>query len=332
MPSRLNNYITSQYVQAAQRLRGQSKRRKIVAYVESYDDIFFWRTLLSELETDKVYFEVMLPSRTTLQKGKKTALLHALSQGLGRDMIVCVDADYDYLLHSSSRASQEVCNNPYVFHTYAYAIENYQCYAPSLHGVCVMATLNDDHTVFDFETFMAEYSRIVHPLFVWSVWAYRYGRFKEFSMADFATVVTPGSINVFHPETALQALQHKVNTTIARLQRKFPEGKATYKPFLRQLQELGLTPETTYLYMRGHDLVDKVVSPLLENVCNILRRRRQKEISALAVHSTQRQNELAGYLHSSADPTEMLRKHTDYRRCPLYRQVQQDIMPIVSKM
>ena len=317
MSHRLNKYVTSNYVSAMQRLRGHSKRRKVVAYVESYDDIFFWRSLLSELETEQMYFEVMLPSRTTLQKGKKTALLEGLAKGLGRDMIVCVDADYDYLLQGCTRSSQEVCGNPYVFHTYTYAIENYQCYAPSLHGVCVMATLNDDHSLIDFESFMAEYSSIIHPLFVWNVWAYRYGRFKEFSMADFATVVTPGSIDIFNPSTALGRLQHKVNVTISRLQQIFPEGKETYKPFMEELAGLGLTPETTYLYMRGHDL--------LENVCNILRRRRQKEINKLAVHSTQRQNELAGYQHSSAEPLEMLRKHSDYRRCPLYKQIQSDI-------
>ena len=321
----INRYITSDYVKAAQRLRGRSKRRKVVAYVESYDDIFFWRTLLSELETEQMYFEVMLPSRTTLQKGKKTALLHALSSGLGRDMIVCVDADYDYLLGGSTRSSAEVCGNPFVFHTYTYAIENFQCYAPSLHSVCVMATLNDDHSLIDFEAFMADYSRIIHPLFVWNVWAYRYGHFKDFSMADFATTATPGSVDIFNPETSLARLQHKVNVTISRLQQRFPDSADTFAPFMEQLARLGLTPETTYLYVRGHDLVDKVVAPLLENVCNILRRRRQKEIKNLAVHSTQRQNELAGYNHSSASPTEMLRKHSDYHRCPLYKQIQQDI-------
>ena len=92
MSHRLNKYVTSNYVSAMQRLRGHSKRRKVVAYVESYDDIFFWRSLLSELETEQMYFEVMLPSRTTLQKGKKTALLEGLAKGLGRDMIVCVSA------------------------------------------------------------------------------------------------------------------------------------------------------------------------------------------------------------------------------------------------
>lgn len=30
----------------------------------AYDDIYFWRTVLSEFENDKRYFEVMLPSKS----------------------------------------------------------------------------------------------------------------------------------------------------------------------------------------------------------------------------------------------------------------------------
>lgn len=325
MSNKLNRYVTSGYIQAAQKLRGQSHRRKVVAYVESYDDIFFWRALLSDLETDDMYFEVMLPSRTSLQKGKKCALLNALSHGLGPELIACVDADYDYLLRGNSKTSELICASDYVFHTYAYAIENFQCYAPSLHGVCVMATLNDDHSVFDFETFLAEYSSIVWPLFVWNVWAYRFGHYKEFPMMDFAEIVSLKDVNLFNTQPVLRLLQSKVNAAVTRQQERFPEGRHTYKPFMEELAELGLTPETTYLYMRGHDLLEKVIEPIVDHVCAILRKRREKEISSLAVHTTQMQNELSGYRHSSASPAEMLRKHTDYKRSPLYKAIQEDI-------
>lgn len=330
MSKKLNKYISSRYVEAAQTLRGKHNRRRIVVYVESYDDVFFWRSLLGELETETAYFEVMLPSRNKLQKGKKSALLSALQTGLGPNMIACVDADYDYLLQGGTNASRLLMSSPYIFHTYVYAIENFQCWAASLHNVCVMATLNDDHSVFDFEAFLSEYSRIIWPLFVWSVWCYRYGRFHSFTLTDFALAVTVGNVNIDNPEPALRQLQHKVNSTIARLQRSFPEGKQTYKPFLQSLLDLGLTPETTYLYMRGHDLMDKVVEPLVEHVCQVLRRRREREINRLAIHSTQRQNELAGYQHASASPAEMLRKQNDYRRCPLYKRIQQDIAKIIQ--
>lgn len=330
MSNRLDKYITSGYVRAAQKLRGHSHKRRIVAYVESYDDVFFWRALLSDVETDDVYFEVMLPSRTNLSKGKKTALLNALANGLGPDLIACVDADYDYVLDGSGRTSELMKNNPYIFHTYAYAIENFQCYAPSLHGVCVMATLNDDHSVFDFESFLADYSRIIWPLFTWNVWAYRYGRYKEFPMMDFAEIVSLKDVNLFNTRPVFHLLQAKVNSAVSRLHNKFPEGRSTYKPFVERLMQLGLTPETCYLYMRGHDLMERVVEPVVEHVCAILRKRREKEISTLAAHNVQLQNELSGYRHSSSQPCEMLRKHTDYKRCSLYKQIQRDVAAMLS--
>ena len=52
MSRRLKDNITSGYFEAANRMAPKKARRRIVAYVESYDDIFFWRTVLSPLEND----------------------------------------------------------------------------------------------------------------------------------------------------------------------------------------------------------------------------------------------------------------------------------------
>ena len=70
MSRHLLNNISSAYIEAANRLRPKTKKRKIVAYVESYDDIFFWRNVLSEFEDENTSFEVMVPSRTILIRGK----------------------------------------------------------------------------------------------------------------------------------------------------------------------------------------------------------------------------------------------------------------------
>ena len=50
---RLKDNINSSYVSAMNRLGGRHARERIVAYVESYDDVFFWSNLLRPLETDK---------------------------------------------------------------------------------------------------------------------------------------------------------------------------------------------------------------------------------------------------------------------------------------
>lgn len=324
MSKRLFDHLTADYVSAANRLKPQGGRRKIVAYVESYDDVFFWRALLGELETKDRYFEVMLPSRTTLGKGKKVALMNALKKGLGEDLIVCVDADYDYLLQGTTEISKILCESPWVFHTIAYAIESYQCYAPSLHTVCVMATLND-RKIFDFEAFLSEFSKIVFPLFAWSIWCYRYGKHNRFTMQDLCNVVHVDGISLYKPERMLEAIRKKVNSKIGWLQRNFPEARQHYKDVVADIQRLGVSPELTYMFMRGHDLQEKVVAPLLDAVCRTLTRERENEIKRLACHNTQMRNELSGYEHASSSVEEMLRKHTEYKRSPLYQRIIADV-------
>lgn len=328
---RLNQNLNSAYIEAMNKLNGKKARQRIIVYVESYDDIFFWSKLLRPLETDKYFFEVMLPSRTSLCKGKKIAISNDLGKRLGKCMIACVDADYDYLMQGKTMTSCAVCNNPFIFHTYVYAIENFQSYAPALHNVCVMATLND-RDIFDFEGFVREYSKIVWPLFVWNIWCYRYGMYKQFSMLDMYHIVQLSQINYYHPEQTLNHLRHLVNQKINRLQRQYPQGKTTYKPLRNELLRLGVTPETTYLYMRGHDVFDGLTVPLLEGICETLRKEREREIHELAEHPVQMQNELSAYQNASASIEEMLRKHTGFLDCPQYKQIQEDIRYLLEHM
>lgn len=324
MPSRLTDNISSTYVEAANALRGKKARRRIVAYVESYEDIYFWRTVLGCLENEQRFFEVMLPSKQNLLRGKKSVLMNFAEGQVGPDMIACVDADYDYLLQGATRQSAIVVNSPYVFHTYVYAIENYQCYAPSLHDVCVSVSLND-HRIFDFQEWFRMYSEACYPLFVWSVWAYRTGHYNQFSMSDFNNVVVPGGFNVKQPADAIGHVRHKVNIKVNELQRIFPnQGKAITR-LKEQMSALGVTPDTTYLYMQGHHLFDAVVAPIVSKVCTLLQQERQREISRANAPGTQKRNELACYDNAREDIKSMLKKNAGYHFCPRFRQLQEDV-------
>ena len=344
MPKRLRDNINSSYFEAANRLASKNKRRRIVAYVESYDDIFFWRTVLSHFEDDKLYFEVMLPSHRKLERGKKAVLTPTPSKtpprkelsplgdiegavgqnALGPAMVACVDADYDYMLQGVTPQSRMVLDNPYVFHTYAYAIENMQCYAPSLHDVSVMVTLND-RRIFDFQDYLCQYSEVIFPLFVWSVWAYRTGNYHDFTLSDMARVIDPGGFNVFDPQPSLDHLRHKVNAKVRQLQTKYPDNKEAYLQTKESVKALGVTPQTTYLYVQGHSLFDNVVVPIMSKVCNRLRLERQEEISRTARHHTQRRNEMSCYEHSLQDIRQMLKKNTGYTRSEPFLRIQQDV-------
>ena len=306
-------------------MTSKKARHRIVAYVESYDDIYFWRTVLSEFENDKRYFEVMLPSKMTLTRGKKSVLMNFLEgEPLGKDMIACVDADYDYMIQGRTGQSKRVLDSPYVFHTYVYAIENFQCYAPSLHNVCVSVTLND-HRIFDFREYFRLFSEAIFPLFVWSVMFYRNGNHQKFSITDFNRIADPGGFNVQHPEPSIANLKRKVHTKINDLQRQFPDAKEEYLTTKDDIKALGVTPQTTYLYIQGHHLFDTIVSPIMSKVCNLLRQERENEIYHATAHKTQKSNEMTCYENSLQDIKVMLKKNNGYMMSEQFRRVQEDI-------
>ena len=325
MGKKLKDNLSSRYFEAANKMKSQNARRRIAAYVESYDDIFFWRSVLSDFEDDTRYFQVMLPSRMQrLDRGKKAVLMNLLMDKVGRDMIACVDADYDYLMQGATEMSKQVTTNPYVFHTYAYAIENLQCYAPSLYETSVMVTLNDHH-IFDMEAYLRDYSRAIFPLFVWSIWFYRTPNYGEFTIMDFLRVIEPGHFTMAKAEDMVARVRRKVGKRINQLQQKYPNNKENYLQVKEDIKRLGVTPDTTYLYIQGHHLFDKVVVPMLNKVCMQLIREREVEISQQSVHGTQQRNELSSYRNSIEAIPSMLKKNTRYKQSEPVARIQADL-------
>lgn len=330
MAHNLLSNINSAYIEAANRLRPKSKKKKVVAYVESYDDIFFWRSVLSDFEDDNTEIEVMLPSRTSLNRGKKTAMMNQLGDALGRYMIACVDADLDYLLQSSTISSERMLSNPYVVHTYVYSIENYFCYSKSLHTVCVMATLND-RSVFNFEEYLRMYSDIVYELFVWLIWLHRHERFNDMPLSSFNNIASVEQLNIQKPLDALERLRRNVNRKLAWLQRHVPEAKGKLTALKEELALLGVDRDSTYLFVQGHHLMDNVVDAAITPVCTMLRREREKEIKRLSNgNAVQMDNELACYSHSQLTPVQMLRRNTMYKDCPMYQRLKEHVARVLG--
>lgn len=331
MAKRLTQHVNSLYIEAANSLRPRTARKRIVAYVESYDDVSFWSHILGEYNTEKYYFQVMLPSNTSLAKGKKVAMMNDLGMGLGGHMIACVDSDYDYLLQGKTSTSRRLIDSPYVLHTYAYAIENYQCYAGSLHGVCVQSTLND-RAMIDFEAFFKLYSQIIYPLFVWNIWFYRKRELSVFSMQDFCRVVRLDPVSVPHPEDALEQLRLRVEKKCTWLSRRYPQAQPDLEIMRPELERLGVTPDNTYLFIQGHHLKENVVMKLLNPVCVRLRREREMEIRSLACHAQQYRNELTAYHRSLQTIESVLRKNTEYEDAPTYAMIHRDVRLLINRL
>ena len=305
-------------------MRPKRAAQRIIAYVESYDDISFWRSVFNEYESERIHFEIMLPARTKLTKGKKQAMMNMLGKAYGRNMIACVDSDYDYLLQGATSTSQQMLENKYILHTYAYSIENYRCYADSLKQVCVLCTQNDSNVI-DFNEFFKLYSRICYPLFVWNILLYRRRDTKTMSMLHFCEIVRLSSFNIGNPAYSLQQLSNRVKHNLNMLEKQFPELKEEYRKLDEELASLGVNPDETYFYIQGHHIMNGVTMRVLQPVCRHLRSKREEEIERYAYHRQQYNNELASYRHSQCDVATMLSKNTDYKDASPYLRLKADV-------
>lgn len=326
---RLTEYLNSSFIEAANSLRPKRKGQRIIAYVESYDDISFWRSVLNEFESDEYRFEVMLPARSSLTKGKKQAMMNMLGKGYGRNMIACVDSDYDYLLQGTTKTSKELISNPYILHTYTYAIENYRCYAESLKQVCVQCTMNDSNVI-DLKEFLKLYSQICHPLFVWNILLYRKQDTKTMSILKFCEIVRLTSFSIGNPAYSLQQLNYRVKHNIELLEKRFPHLMTEHEELKEELASLGVLPEETYMYIQGHHIMNNVVMRMMTPICRHLRAMRETEIERLAYHRQQYNNELSAYRNNQCDIAFMLSKNTDYKSSRPYSRLRADIEKLLS--
>ncbi|MEG2612971.1 MAG: DUF4435 domain-containing protein, partial [Alistipes sp.] len=237
----------------------------------------------------------------------------------------CVDSDFDYLFGNHTEQSREVNQARYMFHTYAYATENYLCYAPSLHNVCVKATKNDTR-IFDFVTFMSEYSRIIYPIFLW----YAYSAFRSseavFTLIDFKASVRLGFLDIAdNGAKTLAWLRRNIAKREEMLRTHHPYMVKPMAEFEAKLRERGVTPETTYLYMQGHTLMDCVVLVMLNAVCEKLRQMSMAKISGSTKEGTALKNEMSNYTNSLRSIRDVLLDNENYTSCPLYKRLYRDI-------
>ncbi len=298
-------------------------QKLVRVYVEGYEDVAFWRGVLDHFVNPYLRFEISVPPREDLPKGKKI-LLNMIPDS-SQELILCVDSDFDYIFHDSTPQAQAVNGAQFLFHTYTYATENYLCYAPSLHNVCVKATKNDTR-IFDFEIFMAEYSKAIYPAFLWYCYSAQLSTESVFILADFKNTVRVNFLDVNNNGANTTAwVGRNVQRKILDLSEKHPQMAANIKEFEQIIIQRGVTPQTTYLYMHGHTLMDNVVMIALGAVCEKLRQLSTARIINSSKQGVAFKNEINNYTNSLRSIKDVLLDNENYTKCPLFRALHEDL-------
>ena len=311
------------------RLPAKKGQRIAQVYVEGYEDVAFWRDIFDDFESDKVIFDISVPPRPDLAKGKRVVMdMIPESSPL---LLLCVDSDFDYIFDGRTTQSKRVLAAKYLFHTYTYATENYVCWAPALHTVCTKATKNDTR-IFDFEAFLKEYSRIIHPVFSWYAYSACLGDEHVFKLIDFKNTVRLNYLEVRdNGRDTLEWVRGNVERRLRSLEHSHAEHLEGVDDFMKHIGADEVTPENTYLFMHGHTLLDNVVMPMLNAVCDALKQMAGDRI----VHSAQRgvafNNEVSNYRNAMLNVRDTLVYNANYKDCPLYKRLHADIAGMLGK-
>lgn len=309
----------------------EDDRHLVHVYVEGYEDVAFWRGIFDHFRNPYLRFEISVPNRDDLPKGKKV-LMSMLNRTEKESVLLCVDSDFDYLFAGETEQSAKILNADNMFHTYTYATENYLCYAPSLRNVCVKATKNDTR-IFDFVRFMEAYSNIIYPLFLWYVYSARHSTESVFTLAEFRAAVRLGYVDIRHNgEGTLAWLQRNVERRRLALERDNPTMCEAVEALGAQLNKRGVERDNCYLFMHGHTLMDNVTMPLLSAVCDKLRQLSVAKINGSKVEGVALKNELQNYTNTLRSIRDVLLDNENYTSCPLYKRLRDDIQEYLDVM
>lgn len=320
---RLKDNLNSKFIESKNAL---NKRHGsyIEVFVENETDVPFWSAVFNDCG---VPVKVQPASKTDLNRGKQEVLKRV--EGAGNFLLLCVDSDYDYLLDGATPQSKTIKENPYVFQTYTYSIENHKCYAETLHQVVVDATLVDDKQIFDYEGFMERYSRTVYELFVCSY--YFDAKNQQESAAEH-----PFSIEAFckhikltndvdlsdKGSKTLEMLEANVRSALNELPLIENEVLVSVK---ENLDRLGVVPENTYLFINGHVIFEKVVLVFLRPIFNQLKNVKFSEIRNSEVSDIAKQDRINEYNRERSGINLILKTHTHYKSSPMMQKIRDDI-------
>jgi hypothetical protein len=298
-------------------------------YVEGYDDVAFWRGIFDDFESERVTFEIAVPPRPDLAKGKRVVM--SMIDDSSPLKLLCVDSDFDYLFAGCTATSRQLLDAPYLFHTYTYATENYLCYAPTLHTICAKTTKNDMR-IFDFEAFLEAYSRIIYPVFLWYAYSARLGDEHIFTLMEFKNTVRLNYLDV-HDGGAdtLRWVEGNVARKLHALETNYAEWKGAVHDFAVLARGMDVHPDNTYLFMHGHTLLDNVVMPMLNAVCDKLKLLANNHITTSAQKGVALNNEVSNYRNALLNVRDTLTYNEDYKSCFLYSRLRDDIRQMLAK-
>lgn len=312
----------------------------LTAYLENESDLPFWYSIFRKFAPNlRIEFE--FNSRSDLSRGKNEILKS--QDKLGDHFILCLDSDLDYLLDKDYLNPDK---NPYakfIFQTYVYSIEIFQCNPENLNKLCVEASLNNN-LIFDFQIFIKHFSQSIYNLMLYAISLEKLNQFEKL-LKPRSNKGTKGEnltslLDIqkkeleFNGQKMIDALKSKIEKAENQLKINYP------KVDLEQTKlEIATKPsserENIYQYLVGHILYDNVVKGLLIHVVRKMRSIKYEEFKKSNADEKTIKNKINQYkkqVRTKDIESLLANNHINclaFNNCPLLLKIQTDIQNFI---
>lgn len=348
----------SKYVENKNKLN-KRKGDFVEIYVENEVDIPFWQYFFSKQDIQTKVF----PASHTAERGKD-AVLKKIND-VGNRLLLCIDSDFDDLLDKYDEKVKKAIEQNFVFQTYTYSLENCQCYAPALPQVITEITHIGNEVLFDFESFLANYSTKIYDFFIlflyfekkfcqelnnfliekaqkkeifldeeWKLWSEENQPKRKISSSDFHDIISKDldTSNLQQIETFFfEKITQKINAKTAELQNLVLVAESELKKLKKECKKKGLKPENAYLFMQGHALLENIVIKILNKIQSFGRENKKAIFDNLVENETEigkkdnAQKVKSQYMKNLPNALHILTTHKNYLNAFFIKKLQKDI-------
>lgn len=291
MASTLLSNVNSRAQYQANLLTNTPNRVRVL--VEDEQDIPMWYRIL-KANAPAYQFHIQPYSFDPNHHGKgKTNVLAQCNQ-FGKLYVGCIDSDYDWLLKDYTVNGPIIANNPYIFQTYAYSIENLAAIPDGMSDCMVECTLHYNDIIHNldemYRAFIRDVSRIVYEVLLWHLVFVKEkvsginiiaGRNKILGKGIYDDILNDKNTDLqFKREAVLKRLEEKCEAMVSgcKTYRDLEQPRAQLESELRNGYDL--TTENAYLYVRGHNLHEFIIHTFFNPIENILQQEHKHEICA----------------------------------------------------
>lgn len=295
-----------------------ARHNLIKVMVEDEEDMSFWRDLLHWSRPDKKFALTPYSASGTdvspLTKGKD--LIKRFVSQLGVNFICCIDSDLDFVLKDFDDEKSDLWKNRFVIQTCAYSMENLLCQPEVWSNIIYECSLEEADGE-DFNGFMARLSLITFPVLSWLCFLILTNHRHPSVKSTWNEILDTNKLPKYNdPDVMLSEIEKRVKEWVSNVEKTYNELTKEHHDFEISLLEKGIvTKESTWYFIRGHNLKNYILEAILKPIVEGFRARRIKNYKESGADEQVIKDNLNHYLNVCQSPERLLmheKKWKDY--------------------